>query len=69
VKSIFAIPGKLLKFLQSVPVEIKRIEFPTRQKTLNLTSVVFFGSILLSITLFMIDALFINIRYFLTKLN
>jgi preprotein translocase SecE subunit len=69
LNNIVTAPSRFFKFLRSVGTEMRKTEFPTRARSFRLAATVLIGSILISLTLFGIDALFIFIRTYLTNLN
>ena len=69
INKITALPGSILKFFRTVGTELKKTEFPTRPRSFRLAGVVLMGMVVISLTLFGIDALFIFIRTYLTQLN
>lgn len=56
-----------MSFFRSVIGEMKKTEFPTKKVSFGLANVVLTGSIVMSIILFGVDALFIFFRTYLTN--
>ncbi len=66
MKGIFSIPKRIVQFLKSVFTELKLVEFPTRAFTIKNTHIVIGISILIAVSLLLIDGAFNYARNYLT---
>ncbi len=66
MKNIISLPKRLLQFIKSVFTELKLVEFPSRVFTIKNTHVVIVISLLIAITLLLVDGAFNYARNYLT---
>lgn len=66
MKRIIDIPKKIIRFIRSIIDELKLVEFPTKTFTIKNTHLVIIVSLLIAVTLLLMDGLFNYARNYLT---
>ena len=66
MKKLLGLPKRLVQFVKSVFIELKLVEFPTRSFTLKNTHLVIIISLLIALTLLLVDGAFNFARNYLT---
>lgn len=66
MKSILGIPKRMAQFVKSIFIELKLVEFPTRSFTIKNTHIVIAVSVLIAVSLLLIDGAFNYARNYLT---
>lgn len=66
MKRIIDIPKKIIRFIRSIIDELKLVEFPTKAFTIKNTHLVIIVSLLIAVTLLLMDGLFNYARNYLT---
>jgi preprotein translocase SecE subunit len=68
-ENLIKLPSATISFLRSVIVEMKRTDFPTIKSSLRTAGIVIISTIAISISLFLIDTLFVFLRGLLISQN